>query len=192
MRKEIYKGLNKLGEKVNLKNKDSIDLCLNYSDDVVALQNLIKQLEISVTYKGKHKAFERKEDNMYFDVEIKRGEKIINFEYNQSINFTEYFDVNENDIPFSGQWFKRKYYNRNELIKELTNKKLKMYNDFLYSILCCIKTDGQVNDIFEDFCNEFGYNEDSRKDYELFLECSKQARLIRKIFNTSELECLPQ
>lgn len=192
MRKEIYKGLNKLGEKVNLKNKDSIDLCLNYSEDVVALQNLIEQLEISVTYKGKHKSFERKEDNMYFDVEIKRGEKIINFEYNQSINFTEYFDIKENDISFSGQWFQRKYYNRNALINKIAKEKIKMYNDFLYSILCCIKTDGYVNDIFEDFCNEFGYNEDSRKDYELFLECSKQAKLIRKIFHSIELDCLPQ
>lgn len=188
----VYKNLNKLGEKVHLKNQSSIALCLEYSEDVEKLQELINQLEITVTYKGKHKVFNNEVDIMFYDVEIKRGNKTISFEFNQSINFTEYFSINENDISFSGQWFQRKYYNRSSLIKELTSKKLKMFNDFLYSILCCIKLDGYINDIFEDFCNDFGYNEDSISDYKLFLRCTEQAKKIRKIFSMQDLDCLPQ
>lgn len=191
VRKEIYK-LRTQGEKVNLKNNDSIALCLEYSEDLEKLQELINQLEITVEYKGKRKIFERKEDSALYEVEIKRGNKSISYEFSQSINYTDYMLKNVNEISYSGEGFQGKFYNKNELVRMIEKQQIKEYNSFLYAVLCCIKTDGYINDIFEDFCSEFGYNEDSRKDYELFLQCNKQAKKIRKIFSTQELECLPQ
>jgi hypothetical protein len=191
VKKEIYK-LRTQGEKVNLKNNDSIALCLDYSEDAEKLQELISQLEITVEYKGNRKVFERKEDSALYEVEIKRGDKSINFEFNQSINYTDYMPKNTNDINYSGERFQGKFYNRGELARMIEKQQIKEYNSFLYSILCCIKTDGYITDIFEDFCSDFGYNEDSRKDYELFLQCNKQAKKIRKIFSTQDLEYLPQ
>ena len=63
--------------------------------------------------------------------------------------------------------------------------------DFLYNILCCIGLDYHVPDSFNDFCDEFGYNNDSIKDKKLFSQCIKQADKLRKIFTEKEIESFP-
>lgn len=64
----------------------------------------------------------------------------------------------------------------------------------IYDILTTIKTD-YLNESeyysFTDFCDSFNYNEDSRKDFKLWLKCKKQADKLKQIFNIDEISILP-
>ena len=59
-----------------------------------------------------------------------------------------------------------------------------------YSILSSIGGDSVIPETFHDFCWEFGYNEDSRRDYSNWERCSKFAKKLRAFFTADELEAL--
>ena len=62
-------------------------------------------------------------------------------------------------------------------------------NDFVY----CLLSDADAytsSRNFEDFCNMFGYDNDSRKALKAFNGCKKQAEKVRRLFNDEEVETL--
>ena len=64
-------------------------------------------------------------------------------------------------------------------------------NDYIYSLLL----DAQAYEYsynFADFCNNFGYDSDSMKEYKIYLACKKQAERLHKLFNDLEIEELQQ
>jgi hypothetical protein len=71
------------------------------------------------------------------------------------------------------------------------NKLKKIKKGLLYSILCSIRCDFYCPVIFEDFCGEYGYDEDSRKAYETWQNCLKQSQKIQSIFTEENADCLP-
>lgn len=57
-----------------------------------------------------------------------------------------------------------------------------------YDVLACITKSDPSN--FEDFCSEFGYNEDSRKDYKLWESVCEEWKKVSIFFKPEELEQL--
>ncbi len=56
-----------------------------------------------------------------------------------------------------------------------------------YDVLACISGDANTPETFEDFCDEYGYDEDSRRAFETFRRCNKLARKLRRLFTVSEI-----
>jgi hypothetical protein len=59
-----------------------------------------------------------------------------------------------------------------------------------YSVLACL--DQLYADDFEDFCNEFGYDSDSRTAEKTYNAMLEQDRHLRKLFTLDELEKLAE
>ena len=59
-----------------------------------------------------------------------------------------------------------------------------------YDIISCLqKYDCGT---FEDFCAEFGYNEDSRKDEQIYNACKKEFENLQRLFSDEEIEQLQE
>jgi hypothetical protein len=55
-----------------------------------------------------------------------------------------------------------------------------------YSVLTCCSSEINCPETFEDFCSEFGYEEDSRKAEKTFRALKKFSDKLNKFFNTEE------
>lgn len=51
-----------------------------------------------------------------------------------------------------------------------------------YDVLACISSDVHCPETFEDFCGEYGYDEDSRKAEQTFHRCYKFGQQLRAFF----------
>jgi hypothetical protein len=56
-----------------------------------------------------------------------------------------------------------------------------------YDVLACAASDINCPDVFEDFCSEYGYSEDSRHAYAMFGRCAKFAERLQAFFDTDEM-----
>ena len=61
-----------------------------------------------------------------------------------------------------------------------------------YDVLACISGDVYYPESFEDFCAEYGYNEDSIKALQTFRRCSAFAKRLQAFFTEAEIEELQQ
>lgn len=61
-----------------------------------------------------------------------------------------------------------------------------------YSALSCVSSDIYCADTFEEFCGDFGYNTDSRKDLATFKRCSAFAKKLNAFFTAGEKEELAE
>lgn len=59
-----------------------------------------------------------------------------------------------------------------------------------YSLLSCMASDSYQSDTFEDWCDDFGYDTDSRKALDTFLKCQIISADINRFFTETELEQL--
>lgn len=59
-----------------------------------------------------------------------------------------------------------------------------------YDILSCISSDANCPEKFEDFCGEYGYNEDSRKAEQTFKACRTFADKLNRFLTSEEIESL--
>ena len=174
-----------LNKEVNLKSEISIKKCLEYSENEKELMKIIDGISVFATFKGLESIDENSKETMKYKIEIKRNKKSIKFDFYQSINFTEIITT---DLYFRDK--KKIGYEIYNPLK-LRRKQKELKEDFLYSVLCCVKSDSYVDDNFQDFCDNFGYIEDSRKHYILWERCLKQKKKILSIFNMGELENFP-
>lgn len=62
----------------------------------------------------------------------------------------------------------------------------------LCNVLACIGADYYCPDTFEEFCDEYGYNDDSITHRELFYKCKEHTRKLKRIFTDKDIECLPR
>jgi hypothetical protein len=56
-----------------------------------------------------------------------------------------------------------------------------------YSVLSCCSSEIHCPETFEEFCSEFGYDEDSRKDEKTFKSLKKFSDKLKKFFDTEEM-----
>lgn len=61
-----------------------------------------------------------------------------------------------------------------------------------YNVLACISSDSSCPDTFEEFCSEFGYDQDSRQAEQTFKNLSKFSKKLKVFFTESELEALQE
>lgn len=57
-----------------------------------------------------------------------------------------------------------------------------------YSVLSCCSSDLNCPETFEDFCAEYGYDQDSRKAETTFKACLKQSERLHRLFDGEEIE----
>ena len=152
-----------------------------------ALLELLKSIKMTYTLRAHGKHFEDDKDIRYiYDIAINRNGKAISFEFGSSIRDTELFTKQsasantEEAFGFGNGLHKR------------TEEKKEFFRGFLYSVLSCIASDYHAYvGSFEDFCSEFGYDEDSRKAEKTYFAVQKQAFLLRKIFSADEIAMFP-
>lgn len=59
------------------------------------------------------------------------------------------------------------------------------------AVMRCLLSDMRAGDLpFEEFCSEFGYDEDSRKAYALWEGCKNIAVKIESLFSPDEIEAM--
>lgn len=56
-----------------------------------------------------------------------------------------------------------------------------------YSVLSCCSSEIHCPETFEEFCSEFGYDEDSRKSEKTFKSLKKFSDKLKKFFDTEEM-----
>jgi hypothetical protein len=163
----------------------SRELARQYSDDEIALDAILERLTISVTCIGVETRDGVKERNLRYNVSVTYNNKTITFEFGTSIADTSIL-LDRRVLTFYG---KEKY-------KELSSSGYgaavrKIMVDWLYSVLCCMRSDSYIPEEFEDFCSEFGYDTDSRKAETTHRACIAQSRKIHSLFTDSELASFP-
>ena len=173
-------------KEVSLISNEAIRKAVEYSENKEELIKLLEEIEITKKCKGYGKMSLDSKNTLYFEIEIKRDDKKIQFNFYQSVFYAEVIQnsnkIFHDKIKICGQWLN---------MQQVRKEAMKLNQDFLYSVLCSIKIDYSIPGNFEDFCSDFGYNEDSRKDYSLFEQCLKQQKKLKTIFKENEIECLP-
>jgi hypothetical protein len=161
--------------KLNLRENDT---CFEYSENVEALKKLMAETTITIKVIGKDYYFDGdKEERIILRVYISRGKEEISFRYGMSIHDTQAFScVHGHDFPIS------------KIIKQRQEIK----DTILYSILSCVSSEFHCPETFHDFCNEYGYDEDSRKAEKTFHACQEQSEKLHSIFKEEEIDCLPR
>ena len=61
-----------------------------------------------------------------------------------------------------------------------------------YDVLSCVASDSHTPETFADFCDEYGYDQDSRTAEKTFKAADKLGRRIRAFFTEVELEQLQE
>ena len=144
-------------------------LIYEYSDSADKLKEWIEKNDLKIKYRitgsEKQDTQDTKDLNYYWlnaEMQIKSKRGLIQFVYKFShVNYMEYKD------------------------------KGKLPEDVLYNVLCDCKMNYNVPENFDEFCSEFGYNNDSMKDYKLHEECLKHNKLIKIIFDENIIDALP-
>ena len=85
----------------------------------------------------------------------------------------------------------QKFIQANHFCWEATNAKRRHYGDHQWlkvpkvsAVLHSLIMDAQAgSETFEDFCSNYGYDTDSRRALEMYLECQKYGNELRRFFN---------
>jgi hypothetical protein len=172
----------------DLINIESIKQCLEYSEKPEELTRLLSELSITSEYIKLSKYFEDDSDKrMVLLITIKRNNREISFEFGMSINESMLFDPEQ-------YRFKERVTAIEKMIIDhkmnLPKIRKEIFNNLLYSVLCCVRSDYFIPISFKDFCSEFGYD-DSIKAKNIWKRCLEQSSKLQKIFTDDEIECLP-
>ena len=172
-------------------NENSINKCLEYSEEPEELKKLLSSLDVSIKFDGIKKHFpDDKEERLTGIFKLKRGGNDIEFNFGFSITDTETFGT-----PKNGEWYRGKFYDRfwqkKSLRSEIDKDKKKFMNDLLYSCLACCSMDYYVPIDFDEFCGEFGHDTDSIKAEDTWKRCLKQSSKLHRIFKEDEINFLP-
>ena len=194
-----------MNEKNNTFTKlDNYKLALKYSEDKEKLQKLISDIEIYYQIKGYDYYFADDENKRYIlNIKVKRNQEI-NFTFGLSINDSDNLlikDCRFNSNKVQDILYSRKF-NRNNIdlfnenytkfVRKVKKDIEKIFNDLSYSVLCSVKNDFDINQYdFNEFCDMFGYDNDSIKAKKSYDLCVEQAIKLNRIFNENELDCLP-
>lgn len=162
-------------------------------------------IEIVKTYTGHRLYFDGDKDRRAtFHITIKRGDSSFSYDFGQSIMesylFSEKMLYGEcggigRFLPIKQSDFRFKAVNdsiksQDEHLHPCVRQSKAPPTD--YSLLSCMASDSYCAGSFEDWCDSFGYDTDSRKALNTFLMCQKIAFNIIRFFTEAELEQLQQ
>lgn len=143
-------------------------------------------LDVVFLYTGPY--FDDKESRDVYQFTLKNKRGIYSAKFGDSIHNSEIraFVMNEHnqwDIERNPKARKLGIKNRSDFSKARRAK------PSAYDILACLDTyDGS----FKDFCNEFGYDTDSRKAEKVYFAVQEQTDGLRRIFTPEQLEQLQE
>lgn len=134
---------------------------------------------------------ERKKRNLY-DVTLTTPRGSMVFDFWDSVYNT---DIKNIDIEsYTEKFYKRRFYcmspsEKIQMQKELKKKKAEA-TPSAYDVLSCLtKYDPGT---FEDFCSEYGYNEDSRSAEQIYFAVQKEYTQLARLFTTNQIEELQE
>lgn len=133
-----------------------------------------------------------------YEITLKRGTRDYTFNFGQSLMDSQYYQdsIKERTYTLNGQNRTGNYiiHDISKFIKAFPDggsQKLKLVKGKepeLYDILTCL-TKYEVG-TFEDFCSEFGYDEDSRSAEKTYNAVVKEYESMCRLFSDEELEVL--
>lgn len=178
-------------------NELSIQKCLEYSDKPDELKTLIDSLLIEVKFTGIKKHFaDDKEERLTGIFKISKGNLSIEFDFGFSGYDTAYHLINS-QFDLNSYDSRKKIYQMSGVdvtkfnMGEISRKKKEFKTGLLYNCLTCCKSEYYTPIDFDDFCSEFGYDNDSIKAKNTWENCLKQSSKLQRIFTESEIEILP-
>jgi len=141
-----------------------VDLVMEYAQDVEKMREVLKTMTVKIRYLGIKKYFpDDKEYRQVIGVSMKRDGQKIAFPFGLSVNDTEKIMAGTFE-----EW------------------------ETLYNVLSCCGSDFFIPETFKDFCYEFGYDEDSRREAQrTFRACRIQSAKLHKIFTDEEIQAFP-
>lgn len=71
----------------------------------------------------------------------------------------------------------------------IVNPGIETEQELLFAFYCFLSDGNSVRYGFDDFCSEFGYDEDSRKAYKLFKACQKSLVKMERIGIDENMAC---
>lgn len=152
--------------------------------------------ELKAEFKRFGKHFEDdKTERFIFKVTIKRGKRSFSFDYGSSIADAESFfkDMVSEDWRKHFKYPARVLKDEDELksILPFINKhKDKITLPSAYDVLACLTKQGFAD--FEDFCEAFGYDADSKKAEKVYDAVCKEWANVQKIWTDAEIEKLAE
>ena len=162
----------------NLINRNSIKNCLEYSEEPTQLKDWLES-ESTVIQAEIHGVEHVKKD---WTGMLKAVVNINGYFFD--------FWLSQNDAADSEG--KPRYGERIELdAVTKIQRRQKVLDGFLYSVLSCVAMDYHCPDTFREFCSEYGYDEDSRKAFKLFNKCLEHSERLKEVIPEEVLECLP-
>ena len=182
---------------INPKTEKGINLSLKYSNNPEVLKKVIDELSISIHLVSTR---DRKEKDtkglMSLDsiVFITRNSETISFEFHFSHN-----DAMKVLGLVETHWTEKRagktYHMTSTRPVDGTFERERMFREFvsncLYSVLCSVGSEYTTANTFEEFCSDFGYDEDSREAERIFHACQEQTAKLKKIFSVKEIESMP-
>lgn len=118
-----------------------------------------------------------------------RPGKETSFDFGMSIHDTQILYM-----PMFNDGTIRGYFGRyltDQQWRAMRAKKPEIMPDALYSVLWSVGLDYNCPDAFDDFCAEYGYDEDSRKAFELYERCHKHARALQSVIPRRWIAAMP-
>lgn len=89
-------------------------------------------------------------------------------------------------LVYFGKEFVTDFYMGSGLVDKMNRLKKPTKKDILFSMMM----DDVSNMNFNDFCNEFGYDNDSRKALKIYEGCQKETEVYYNMFDNEEREFL--
>lgn len=173
----------KLQEKTALEVTDQV---FEYSENPDQLKELLSELKISATRLGKRDHFQDSDFRETVEIEIERNERIIHFNFGMSLYDTEWLYAASPDRAML-----RRYDSMFKALNVIKKEVKKVWSGLLYSVLCSCGSNFYCPIDFDEFCSDYGYDNDSIKAKSTWLKCLKQSSILQKIFSDSDIECMP-
>lgn len=162
----------KLNFKADIMTEKELVFCAGHTENFSKFLKVMKDVTIKIEFLKRDHYFDDKYQRNIYKITISKGQKSISYTFGDSlVNTAEKAPIN-----YDG--------------KEKVNEDIQ---EFIYSILCCIKSDFYFYcpSNFEEFCDEYGYNNDSIKDKKLFKRCQKMTEDLQFLFTDDEIQYFP-
>ena len=143
-------------------NNTDYEHLYSYSEHPEKLKSLLGELKVSIKDMGKKKYFPD-------DKEERRVLEITLERSGRSISFEFGQSIVDTEKPLH-----------------------KLESGLLYDVLVCCGVEYYIPTAFSEFCDEFGYNHDSIRNRETFINCKEQQSKLEQIFSDDEIDCLPR
>ena len=158
-------------------------------------------MEVEFKAFGKHFEYD-KHERFIFKITLKRGQRQFSFDFGDSLKDAETSFrkiIERNSVYFMTGWAKHFQYPPRVLadedavkeLKRLLSKNLdKIENPTAYDVLTCLTKNDPGT--FKDFCEEFGYDEDSRNAERVYKAVCDEWQNVKTIWTDSEIENLQE